>query len=350
MRFLNEREELVLRTIIDQFISTNEPIGSRNVSSIGPLKMSPATIRNIMADLVDLGFINQPHASAGRVPTDDGYRYYIDKLISMKKVSPALINNMQKEFEFDPINIDDFFRTFSKKLSDLTNSVGFIVSPKNNSVVLKHIEFVRLNKESVVVIIVAKTGYVQNIILPVDSSVTDSDLVSMANIINESFIGKKLVEVKTALTNDLFLSKNKINDIITKTQQISESLFTTDIFKEEFIFEGTINLIGTPDVKDFSKLKEVLKTFEEQKKLCEILDKCIKEDSVQIFVGSEIGLEGIDDMGIVLKPYQRGGDIIGTMGVIGPKRMQYPQIASIVDCSSQIMSKMLNDYFGGNNE
>jgi len=350
MRFLNEREELVLRTIIDQFISTNEPIGSRNVSSVGPLKMSPATIRNIMSDLFDLGFINQPHTSAGRVPTDNGYRYYIDRLITTKKISNTVIKNIEQAFNFDPTNISNLFKTFSKKLGDMTNSVGFIVSPKNNSIVLKHLEFIRLNKESVIAIIVSKTGYVENVLLNIDTDITDSELTQMSNFINSSFVGNKLSEVKSALIDQLYLYRDKVNDLIDKTGKVSKALFASDIFKEEIIFEGTTNLLDTEDIKNIDSLKEILKTFDEKKRLCEIFDRCIQEDSVKIFVGSEIGLEGIDETGIVFKSYHRGGDTIGTMGVIGPKRMYYPHVVSVVDYSSQIMSRMLNEYFGGDNE
>ncbi len=142
MRFLNEREELVLRTIIDEYVDTSEPVGSRNVSKVGPLKMSPATIRNIMSDLVEKGFIAQPHTSAGRVPTDSGYRYYIDKFVKIQNISENFIENIYREMSIDPVNVMNLFRHFSKKMGDMTHAVGFVVSPKMNTINLKHIEFI----------------------------------------------------------------------------------------------------------------------------------------------------------------------------------------------------------------
>ena len=199
MRFLNESEELVLRTIIDEYIDTSEPVGSRNVSKVGPLKMSPATIRNIMSDLVEKGFIAQPHTSAGRVPTDSGYRYYIEKFVKIQNISEDFIENIHREMSIDPVNVMNLFRHFSKKMGDMTHAVGFVVSPKMNTINLKHIEFIRINRETVLAVIVAKTGMVQNVLLPVESSITDSDLVRMSNFINSNYEGANLYEVQRML-------------------------------------------------------------------------------------------------------------------------------------------------------
>lgn len=350
MRFLNEREELVLRTIIHEYAGTGEPVGSRNVSKVGPLKMSPATIRNIMSDLVDKGYIVQPHTSAGRVPTDSGYRYYIDKFVSMEALDPEFIENIRNELKFDPVNVMNLFRSFSKKLGDMTNSVGFVVSPKLNSMAMRHVEFVRLNKETALAVLVTKSGIVENILVPVDPSVSESELVRMGNFINENFSDKTMSDIRRELFDEMIEERGEIMTLVEKTREVSKTIFESPVFDEEFIFDGTKNIIEMPELKNSGKLLEVLKTFEEKRKICGILDNCMKNDTVQIFVGSEIGIENIEEMGMVIKPYHRGGKIIGTMGVIGPKRMKYPQVVSIVDYSSRIISKMMNDYYGGGNE
>ncbi len=347
MRFLNEREELVLQTIIDEFIDTNEPVGSRNVSKVGPLKMSPATIRNIMSDLVDKGFIIQPHTSAGRVPTDEGYRYYIDKLVSAQQVSDDLIKNIHNEMTFDPVNVMNLFKVFSKKLGNMTNAVGFVVSPKLSSMYMKHIEFIRLNTETVLAVLVAKSGIVQNILLNIGSDFTNDDLVKMSNYLNSSFQNNSLMDIRSRLSKELNEAQGEIRLLIEKTAKMGEVLFKSSAFEEEFIFEGTGNIIDSPDLQGSGKLKDVIATFEEKRKICGLLDNCMTSNSVQIFVGSEIGIDNIEELGMVIKPYQRGGHIIGTLGVIGPKRMKYPKVVSIVDYSSRIISKMLDDYYGG---
>ena len=347
MRFLNEREELVLRTIIDEYIDTSEPVGSRNVSKVGPLKMSPATIRNIMSDLVDKGFIVQPHTSAGRVPTDSGYRYYIEKLVEIQNISPDFMEDIQRQMSIDPLNVMNLFRHFSKKLGEMTHAVGFIVSPKMNSISLKHIEFIRINKETVLAIIVAKTGMVQNVFINVDSTITDNDLVHMANFINTNYEGLSLYEVQHKILQELHNEKGEIRSLLEQAAKLSQQVFKSGVFDEEFIFEGMKYIIDTPELRQNGRLIDVLQAFEEKHHLCSLLEGCMKEDSVQIFIGSEIGLDNTEDLGMVIKPYHRGGKIVGTMGVIGPKRMRYSNVVSIVDYSSKIISKMLNDFYEG---
>lgn len=347
MRFLNEREELVLRTIIDEYVNTSEPVGSRNVSKVGPLKMSPATIRNIMSDLVDKGFIAQPHTSAGRVPTDSGYRYYIDKFIGMEHVSGELMENIRREFNIDPVNMMNLFRHFSRKLGDMTNSIGFVVSPKMNSINLKHIEFVRINRENILAIIVAQTGIVQNVLINACNDITDDDLVKMSNYINHNYVGYSLNSVHQMLMKELHDTKGEIRKLADKTKKLSEAVFKSSVFDEEIIFEGTRNIIDIPELRDSGKLSDVLQAFDEKRNICSLLDGCMKEDCVQIFIGSEIGLENTEELGMVIKPYHRGGNIIGTLGVIGPKRMRYSKVVSIVDYSADLISKMLSDYYEG---
>lgn len=350
MRFLNEREEIVLRTIIDEYIDTNEPVGSRNVSKVGPLKMSPATIRNIMSDLVEKGFIVQPHTSAGRVPTDEGYRYYIDKLVSSQGVTDDLMENIHNEMTFDPVNVMNLFKVFSKKLGDMTNSIGFVVSPKLSSMYMRHIEFIPFNKGAVLAVLVAKSGIVQNMILNVEQNISSDDLIKISNYLNMNFANKSLSEIRSDLGKEMNKERGEIRALIEKTQLLSNALFESPAFEEEFIFEGTGNIIDSPELRNSGKLKEVLSALEEKRKICGLLDSCMTSNSVQIFVGSEIGIKNIEELGMVIKPYQRGGHIIGTLGVIGPKRMKYPKVVSIVDYSSKIISRMLNELYGGDND
>ncbi len=347
IRFLNEREELVLRTIIDEYIDTSEPVGSRNVSKLGPLKMSPATIRNIMSDLVDKGFIAQPHTSAGRVPTDSGYRYYIEKLVKIQNISPDFMESIHKEMSVDPVNVMNLFRHFSKKLGEMTHAVGFVVSPKMNSVSLKHIEFVRINRETVLAVIVAKTGMVQNVLIPVSADIKDDDLIRMGNYINTNYEGMNLFEVQSSIISELQNEKGEIGRLIQQTAELSQAVFRSPVFDEEFIFEGMKNIIDIPELRQNGMLIDVLQAFEEKHHICSLLEGCMKEDSIQIFIGSEIGLDNTEELRMVIKPYHRGGNIVGTMGVIGPKRMKYSNVVSIVDYSSKIISKMLNDYYEG---
>ena len=329
MNFLNEREESVLKTIIEEFVQSNEPVGSRLISKTGPLKLGPASIRNIMSDLEEKGYILQPHTSAGRVPSDEGYRYYIDRLVTFSFSDRAILEQLKQECSAE--NINGVFKKVSDNLSRLTRSVGFVISPKLNTMLLKHIEFVRLSGTTVLAVIVAKTGIVHNVMLDVTPSVTDSDLVQISNYLNTHFIDKSLMEVKTAILDEMRKDKNRMDSLVKNVMTVTERVFGNSDFGQDIILSGTSTILDLPEFSDVSKLKGLFQTFEEKKFIFDILDKCQNETGVNIFIGSEIGRSEVSELGLVTKTYSRGGNVIGMLGIIGPKRMRYSDVVSVVD-------------------
>ncbi|WP_022851650.1 heat-inducible transcriptional repressor HrcA [Limisalsivibrio acetivorans] len=339
MSFLNEREESVLKTIIEEYVKTSEPVGSRYISKSGPLRLSAATIRNIMSDLEEKGLIEQPHTSAGRVPSDSGYRYYIDKLVTFGSIEDDLVENFMDRNA--PSSVNDFFKGVSQKMSKLTNSIGFVVTPKLNTMHLKHIEFLPFNPTTVIAIIVTKSGIVHNVLLDMEKPVDPSALVRASNYLNEHFQNKSLQEVRLHILDDMREKKEKMDNLFTNIYDIGNRIFSNEDFGTEIYVEGTSNVLGMPEFTDVKKLKELYSIFEEKHFFGELLDRCTREKGVQIFVGSEIGKEEIAEMGLVSNSYTRGGQIVGSLGIIGPKRMSYPKVVSVVDYTSVLITKML---------
>lgn len=338
---LDERERLVLRTIISEYIQKSEPVGSRNVSKIGPLKMSPATIRNIMGELEEKGYLVQPHTSAGRIPTDLGYRYYIDHFVALEnKGETKAAKALKESLEFSATSVETMLSEFSKRLSNVTNSIGFVVVSRSDCSAVKHIEFTRLSKNSVLAIMISKAGFVQNTLLNIDVTVTESELVQMSNYLNAHLAKMSIEKLASLIKNELRNEKSELYDIFIKLASMQDS--TSGIF-----LEGASNMLNFPEFQDVSRLKGLLKTLEEKQALSDILERCMSNKGVQIFVGSEIGLGGIEEIGLVTKSYENDGNIVGMLGVIGPKRMEYSKVIPVVNYSSQVISHMLNDLYGG---
>lgn len=339
MNFLNEREEIVLKTIIEEFVQTNEPVGSRLISKSGTLNLGAASIRNIMSDLEEKGYILQPHTSAGRVPSDEGYRYYIDKLVTFGLSDPSQMEKLKSECSAE--NMNGLFKKVSDNLGRLTRSVGFVISPKLNTMLLKHIEFIRLSGTTVLAVIVAKTGIVHNVMLDVSPTVTESDLTQISNYLNIHFKDKSLMEVKTAIVDEMKKDKVTMDNLFTNIHNVAGAVFNNAELGQDIIISSTSNIFDLPEFHDVSKLKGLFQTFEEKRFIFDILDKCQNEKGVNIFIGSEIGRSEVSELGLVTKTYSRGGSVIGMLGIIGPKRMRYTDVVSVVDCSADMMSDIM---------
>jgi len=342
LNYLNEREEIVLKTIIDEFVQSNEPVGSRFISKVGPLKLGAASIRNIMSDLEDKGYILQPHTSSGRVPSDEGYRYYIDKLVTFDADKETIINNLKDEFSAD--NINSVLKKVSDNLGRMTGSVGFVLSPKLNTMLLKHIEFVRLSTTTVLAVIVARTGIVHNVMIEVSPSASDSELTQVSNYLNHHFTDKSLMELKREIVEQMKDEKRQMDNLFSKVTLMTKAVFSKTGEDSDIILSSASGILDLPEFSDVSRLKGLLGTFEEKKFIFDILDKCQNEKGVNIFVGSEIGREEISELGLVTKTYSRGGNVVGMLGIIGPKRMKYSDVVSVVDCSADIVSEIMGKF------
>ena len=342
---LNEREKVVFKTIVDIYIEKKEPVGSRFVSKVTPLGLSPASIRNIMSDLEEIGLITHPHTSAGRIPTDKGYKYYIEEFININTVDNTLIEKLK--LYMNPVNFDQFFSDICGAISELTNSVGFVFEPKISSMELKHIEFVKLTSEKLIAIVVTNTGIVHNILLNVSEDIKDNELVQVSNYLNSHFKNKNFYEIKNELEKQLFKERECLNQLIDKIKNFSDKIFTAIEMQNPFFISGASNLIDLNYTSDIDNLKNLLKSIEEKSFIYEILNKCLYEKEIKIFIGSEIGNDILKDYTLLTKAYNNK-NIVGYLGILGPKNMQYPSIIPLINYTAELISKLLNNYGGYN--
>ncbi len=345
MDFLGDREELVLHTIITEYIQNSEPVGSRNVSKVGPLRMSPATIRNIMGDLEDKGYLVQPHSSAGRVPTDLGYRYYIDHLVAIEKMQKDMEEHLHGSLNFSSPNLPALLQEFSRRLGEITGAVGFVVASDNDTQTVRQIEFTRLNRTAVLAIMITRAGFVQNVLLNVPPEITDSDLMRISNYLNDNLAHMSMAQLRSHLEAELNRGAGEVKNIVARLIEMENSILPQGIF-----LEGASNILNFPEFQDAQKFKSLLRALEEKRTISEVLEKCMSNKGVQIFVGSEIGIGNIEELGLVTTSYEKEGNVVGMLGVIGPKRMPYPKMISVVEYSAKVITQMLEQLYGGYSE
>lgn len=342
---LTEREKVILKTIVDVYIEKKEPIGSRYISKVCPLGLSPATIRNIMSDLEEEGFITHPHTSAGRIPTDRGFKYYIEELISIDTIDNTLVNKIKPYM--NAINFDQFFSNICNVISELTNSMCFIFEPKISLMELKHIEFVKLSEKKIIAIVVANTGIVHNILLDTKEDIKDNELIKVANYLNSHFKNKNFYEVKNEIERQLLKEKEYLDHFIDKVKKFSDEIFAAIDMQNTFYMSGTSNLIDPNYKTSIDTLKNLLKSIEEKTCIYNILNKCLDEKEIKIFIGSEIGNEILKNYSLLTKSYNNS-QLVGYVGVLGPKNMPYPSIIPLINYTAGLLTKLLNNYGGIN--
>ncbi|MDR2400257.1 MAG: heat-inducible transcriptional repressor HrcA [Deferribacteraceae bacterium] len=334
---LDEREEQVLETVITEYIHNSEPVGSRNVSKIGPLHLSPATIRNIMGDLEEKGYLEQLHASSGRVPTDLGYRYYIDHM-AVYTPDPVSVRDIEESLEFPSPNVRTLMKEFSKRLGAVTKAVGFVAAPRTDTAEVRHIEFTRINKHTVLAILITKSGIVQNMLLPLEDGLLLSELAAFLNGRLESM---NLETLDAALRQEVDADAAVIREITSRLVDIEKEIAGDNIF-----LDGTANILNFPEFQDAQKLKGLLAALEEKKSFAEIVERFVHTKGVQVFVGSEVGISYLSETGVVTSSFEKDGKVIGMLGVIGPKRMEYQKMVAVVNYSAQLITQLLQQLYG----
>lgn len=334
---LSNRAKQILSAVVDMYIQTGEPVGSRAVWKRYKLPMSPATIRNIMADLEDMGLFYQPHTSAGRVPTELGWRFYIDALLEKRPLSTQHKTKIRQNLKEVKYNIDQILKRSSYILSAFSHHAGVVVAPKFSRIVLKHIEFVELKRDLVLAIIVGSTGTVYHRIIPFFTPIDQNNLNRFANYLNTSFVGLTLGEVRQKLVEEMRKDKAEFDAIWQKAFQLSQRVLQPE--NEHVYIEGTTNILNYPEFSDVQTMKSLLTAFEEKSIIARLLDRTLQDAKVQVFVGSEIAEEGLKDCSVVASPYMQGETILGTVAVIGPMRMDYGTIIPLVEYTAQVLSE-----------
>jgi heat-inducible transcriptional repressor len=337
---LSERMRMILQTVIENYILTADPVGSRTISKGANLNLSAATIRNIMSDLEDMGLLSQPHTSAGRVPTEKGFRFYVDYILNIHDLSDTEQRQIRSKYLSSQADVLDLFRETSRILSSSSHYLGVVWAPRMSLVVLQHIEFVRLKRHVVLAILVTTTGLVHNRIIEVEEDFSQSELDRLSDYMNEILSGLTLQQVRERLLEQMRAEKSIYDRLLEQALRLGENAFSsldeTDVF-----IEGRTNIIGEPEFGNLSRMTGLFRAFEEKATMVRLLDKCMDPKGVQIAIGSENQVQEIEACSLVTSTYSYKGEVLGALGVIGPRRMNYSRVIPLVDYTARLLTEFL---------
>lgn len=336
---LDRRSQLLLKTLVERYIADGQPVGSRVLSKQSGLELSPATVRNVMSDLEDLGLIASPHTSAGRVPTARGYRLFVDTLLTVKPLDQTEVRELESHIHPDePRRV---LTAASSLLSELTSFAGIVAAPRQEATRIRQIEFVSLSDTRVLLIIVTMSGDVQNRILFTQRPYNGSDLVSAANYLNHHCAGLTFGEMVERLRGELVQLKQDMTELMSAAISAGQ-----DAMQEQgshYLISGERKLLEVEDISsNMSRLRDLFRMFEQKSGLVQLLDTSNRAEGVQLFIGGESGISPLDGCAVVTAPYEVDGQVVGTIAVIGPQRMAYERVIPIVDITARLLSNALS--------
>lgn len=337
---LDTRAQTLLKALVERYIADGQPVGSRALSKISGLDLSPATIRNIMADLEEMGFVASPHTSAGRIPTPRGYRVFVDTLLTVQTIDETTVESKLQARLKANANSQKIITNAAQVLSSLSQFAGVVMTPRHESV-FQQIEFLRLSEKRILLVIVAPNGDVQNRLLLTDADYTPAQLIQAANYINQNYGGLSFDEVRTRLQNELRQLRDDMTKLMQAAVEVGSDMMAEN--SDDVVISGERNLLSVTDLSsNMTSLRKLFEMFEQKTSLMQLLDMSSKATGVQIFIGGESQLVPMDDMSVVTAPYEVNGKIVGTLGVIGPTRMAYERVIPIVDITAKLLSNALS--------
>jgi len=334
---MDERKNKILQAIIQDYIATAEPIGSRTIARKFDLGISPATIRNEMADLEDLGLIEQPHTSAGRVPSDAGYRYYVDCLMEPSEPDLELKNAIENQTFRRIREIQEVVTYTSKLLSKLTNLTSVVIGPQKGKSNFGQMYFLPYQPGKAIMVIVKENGTVENQLVDIGDDVTVEELQQVANLFNQKMPGQSLNTVNRSLLREIYSELHKQRTLIDTTLEMMERIFVLDDNESDVYLDGTLNMLNQPEFRDLEKVKNLFRVFEENQYLKKLMHS--SHEGLSVTIGGENKLKEFQNCSVISATYQINGETIGTIGVIGPTRMDYAKVVAVVDS----MTRSLND-------
>ncbi len=341
---LNERERNILRSVVQQFILTASPVGSRNITKKYEMGISPATVRNIMADLEESGYINHPHTSAGRMPTDKGYRYYVDSLMELKRIKKSEKGLISKSLKKEVADTEELFKVASSLLSTITNQLACVTYPNLDSGIFEKLQIISLTSTKLMVVISIKSGLVKTITLEINSDIKQSQLETVQNLLNERLSGLRFSDIRKTL-------KDRLKDVGEKQKPVIRLFIDSvdKIFKEErktdrLIITGARNIIKQPEFETPENFESIIELMENKDIIIHIMEKSNEADTDDIFIsiGSENEDKKMQDYSFISKEY-KFGESIGTLGIVGPKRMEYSRVVAIVDYIATMLSEFIKN-------
>ena len=342
---LNDRAQRLLRVLVQSYIRDGSPVGSRTLSRDSGLSLSSATVRNVMADLEGLGFVTSPHTSAGRVPTDKAYRFFVDSLLRAQMPADALgLDEIRRQLDLPADSSKSLVATASQLLSNITHLAGVVTLPLTQAASLTQIEFLALSENRVLVVLVLNDREVQNRIIQLERHYSSEELRRAANFLNEHCAGRTLPQIHTELLQQLKDTHETLNQVMLDAIAMAQRLFAQSSVSEdiEYVIAGETNLMEPGERANVDKLKRLFEAFNEKRDILHLLDQSLKADGIQIFIGQESGYGILDDYSVVTAPYSSDEGVMGVIGVIGPTRMAYERVIPIVDLTAKVLSSALN--------
>ena len=336
-----ERSLHLFKALVEHFIKDGQPVGSRTLARDSRMELSPATIRNVMADLEDLGLLQSAHTSAGRVPTVKGYRLFIDSLLRVGDLDQEEVRRISEELDSD-LSPNTLMERVSSTLSAVTKLAGVVTLPRTEQKALKQVQFVSLSNNQVLVVLVDSDNEIQNRIIHTAKPYTPPELQQASNYLSQVFGGKDLPSVRTAILDELEKMKTNVNQLMQTAIEIAQQAFVSGESSKDYVLSGQTNLMDVAELCDVEKLKKIFDTFNQKKDVLHLLEQAINANGVQIFIGEESGYEVFDECSVVTSPYEVDGEIIGVLGVIGPTRMNYEKVIPIVDVTARMLGSALN--------
>ena len=336
---LDRRAQTLLKTLIERYIAEGQPVGSRTLSKFSGLELSPATIRNVMSDLEEMGFIASPHTSAGRIPTARGYRLFVDSLLTVRPLAQAELSEIRGAIQ--PDQPQRVISHASQLLSELTQFAGVVIAPRRSQPKIRQIEFLALSDKRILLIIVTAAGDVQNRILFTQRTYGPSELTEAANYLNQNFIGLDFQQIRHRVQDELRQLRSDMTELMSAA--IAAGSEATSDTSSQYVISGERNLLESADLSsNMDRLRRLFGLFEQRTGLAQLLDLSSHADGVQVFIGGESGIAPLDECSVVAAPYEVDGQVVGTIGVIGPTRMAYERVIPIVDITAKLLANALS--------
>ncbi|GAB7024964.1 heat-inducible transcriptional repressor HrcA [Geotalea toluenoxydans] len=336
---LSPRGRQILEAIIEDYIVTAEPVGSRTITRRHPMSLSPATVRNVMSDLEEMGFLASPHTSAGRIPTDKAYRFYVNSLLSVRNIGRDEQEEILRRCSVTGKDMAEVLKETSRMLSSTSHYMGIVVAPRFDANVFRQIEFVKLGSRRLLAILVSQNGTVQNRIIEADEDIPADDLVKMSNYLNDLLEGLTIAQVRSKLLQEMQSDKAKYDRFMARALALSTKTIDEDV--AEIFIEGQVNIFDQPEFADVAKMKEIFRTFEKKSTILQLFDRAIAAEGVQIYIGAESHLSDMPGMSLITSTYVTGQNTLGVLGVVGPTRMGYAKVIPIVDYTAKLVSRLL---------
>lgn len=340
-KILSERSQKILEIIIEEYISTAQPVGSRSITMHHAINLSPASVRSVMAELEELGYLISPHTSAGRIPTEKGYRFYVDTLLRVSDLDSDSKDRIEQHYHKRGLQMADVLREASRALSAVSHYTGLVMVPRLRATVFRHIEFVRLSSRQILAVFVTQSGLVQNRLITSDEDLTPRDLEQISNYLNRTMVGMSIHEARVQIVIEMAQEKALYDVLLQRAFKLSTAALD-DEASGDVIIEGTSHFLEQPEFADLQGLKRIVRAFEQKSILIELLDRSLHTQGVQVMIGSETEYNELAGCSLITAAYSGKKGSLGSLGVIGPNRMPYSTIIPIVDYTASLISRLLD--------